>query len=63
MFTIYRGEEIIFIPETSIVAMRYNKEQQTVTISHGGLKEVIRNVDAVNYASKAFPFTLKYVNR
>lgn len=63
MFTIYRGEEVIFVPETSIIAIRYNKESATVSMSTKNGKETIHNVDAVNYASSSYPLSLKYVKR
>lgn len=60
MFTIYRGEEIIFLPEDAILAFKYDKSNGTVIVSHKGGKETYHNVDAVNYASKTYPITLKY---
>lgn len=60
MFTIYRGEEVIFIPESRINALRYNKTHGTVDVSYDGGHERFRDVDAVNYASESMPFTLKY---
>ena len=61
MFTIYTTtDEIIFVPEQSIMALKYNRHDCEVVISHPAGRDVLTGVVAVSYSSQSMPLTLKY---